>query len=119
MSGFCLLLCVVACVSVLAGVAAYNLWRGQARAVLIISPGISVRITEGAARAAFSRLVSEYAVVAAYSGALEGERFEILRRLCGEYNVELLERRAALRLWRGRGVDFWRLGRDGGMVRVR
>lgn len=119
MSGFCLLVCLAVCLAALLVMASYNIGRGQERAVLIIAPAIPVRLTEGAVRGGLDSLLANYTTVAVYIGETAGERAEIVRRLCRAYNVDLLERKAALRLWRGHCVDFWRLCKDGGMVRVR
>lgn len=117
MSGFCLLICLAA----LLAVAIRSIRRGQSqrRAVLLLSPNVSVRTAEIALRGGLNRLGAEYAVVVVYGGVWEGERQEILRRLCEEYNMELADRRGALRLWRGQCADFWRLCADGGLTKIR
>lgn len=121
MSGFCLWASLAACIAVLAGVALWSLWhgRGRGRAVLMLAQTIPVRLTEGAVRSGLDSLLASYPIVAVYIGETAGERAEIVRRLCVAYNVEQLDRAAALKLWRGGGAEFWRLCRDGGMVRVR
>lgn len=121
MSGFVLSMCLLGCLAALAVAAVWSYSRGceRRRAVLLVSPAISVRTVEGAARGAMSSLLGEYVQVSVYCGMAEGERLEILRRLCAEYNVELSDRGAALRLWRGRRADFWRLCADGGVVKIR
>lgn len=85
------------------------------RAVLMVAPAIPVQCAEGMFRAAAEELLPKYGYVAVYYAAENDEVGQILTRLAAAYRLDVLDRAAALHLWRLGRADFWRLGRDGGI----
>lgn len=113
MPGFCVVVCVVVCLFSVALAAWVSVRRGAGvRAVLVVSPNVPPGKLEGVLRAALRDMLGQYAGVAVFAVA-DGERAAIIRRVCAGLCVDVLERGAALRLWRLGGAEFWRVGAGG------
>lgn len=115
MPGLLLLLCLLA----LAAVVGCNLarWRVRRRVVLVVG-AVPVDRLEGVLRQVLGDWRIAGAEMAVYTIA-EGERGRIIRKLCRVRGVEVLDRAAALKLWRQAGIEFWRVQADGGVIRLR